>query len=172
MGTILVTDDGEWLEEHEGWVQFRLSKPLVVPPLFSDSEPDSYEGWTTAWVDGIEELRCAARAGCECGWRGPETPWPGGEPTEEEREALMEPWYDEHVNPIRREHAALSHIRAAHDALQTIETQMHGAEDTLTRAVRAARDQGVSWTQIGYQLGVSKQAAQQRFGGDRETVTS
>jgi hypothetical protein len=49
---------------------------------------------------------------------------------------------------------------------------MHGAEDTLTRAVRAARDQGVSWTQIGYQLGVSKQAAQQRFGGDRETVTS
>lgn len=38
------------------------------------------------------------------------------------------------------------------------------AEETLRDAVRAARTAGESWTVIGAALGVSKQAAQQRFG--------
>ncbi|MFV0318521.1 MAG: hypothetical protein ACK5O2_16365 [Microthrixaceae bacterium] len=39
------------------------------------------------------------------------------------------------------------------------------AEDELRSAVRAARAEGHSWTEIGAVLGgVSKQAAQQRFG--------
>ena len=42
------------------------------------------------------------------------------------------------------------------------------AELVLRREVFAARRQGHSWAAIGYALGVSKQAAQQRFGGTTE----
>jgi hypothetical protein len=42
------------------------------------------------------------------------------------------------------------------------------AELTLRRQVQAARRGGHSWEGIGYALGVSKQAAQQRFGGPAE----
>lgn len=37
------------------------------------------------------------------------------------------------------------------------------AEERLREAVRSARDAGDSWVVIGAALGVSKQAAQQRF---------
>ncbi len=42
------------------------------------------------------------------------------------------------------------------------------AELALRRQVLAARQDGHSWAAIGYALGVSKQAAQQRFGGTAE----
>lgn len=38
------------------------------------------------------------------------------------------------------------------------------AEQKLRDAVRAARDAGDSWTIIGAALGITRQAAQQRFG--------
>lgn len=38
------------------------------------------------------------------------------------------------------------------------------AEDALYRAVEDAREAGMSWQAIGDVLGVSRQAAQQRFG--------
>lgn len=37
-------------------------------------------------------------------------------------------------------------------------------ERQVADAVRAARDAGVSWSRIGKELGVSAQAAQQRYG--------
>lgn len=37
------------------------------------------------------------------------------------------------------------------------------AEDQLTRTARAARHAGASWTQIGDALGITRQAAQQRW---------
>lgn len=39
------------------------------------------------------------------------------------------------------------------------------AERLLEAAVAADRDEGASWADIGIALGVSRQAAQQRFGG-------
>jgi hypothetical protein len=42
---------------------------------------------------------------------------------------------------------------------------LKAAELTLRRQVFVARKSGHSWAAIGYALGVSKQAAQQRFGG-------
>lgn len=43
--------------------------------------------------------------------------------------------------------------------------QLEAAKDELHDAVRAAREAGDSWAAIGAALGVSKQAAAQRFGG-------
>jgi hypothetical protein len=113
MGTIQFIPDASHpghdigLYDHEGWVEYRLSRPLVLPPLFPDGQPSVYEGWTTLWTKGVDELRCEVRAGCDCGWRGPSFPWPGrdlleGDPTqgaeatEEQRDALMLAW-DRHV---------------------------------------------------------------------------
>lgn len=42
------------------------------------------------------------------------------------------------------------------------------AEETLRLAVWVARDHGASWADVGAGLGISKQAAQQRFGSTRE----
>lgn len=39
------------------------------------------------------------------------------------------------------------------------------ADEELRAAVRAAREAGDSWTVIGAALDISRQAAQQRFGG-------
>jgi hypothetical protein len=41
------------------------------------------------------------------------------------------------------------------------------SERQLQQAVSRLREQGRSWSEIGRGLGVSKQAAQQRFGGSR-----
>lgn len=56
-----------------------------------------------------------------------------------------------------RDGAALRRIEQAQRATEA-------AERSLGESVRAARDEGYSWTAIGLALGgVSKQAAQQRF---------
>jgi len=91
----------EGLYDHEGWLEYRLSGPLVLPALFADEPPSVYEGWTTLYAAGVDELRCAVRAGCDCGWRGPELPWPGGEPTDEQHDALLAWWELSHAGPLR-----------------------------------------------------------------------
>lgn len=50
-------------------------------------------------------------------------------------------------------------FRAIRAAAKNVET----AEQELRDAVRAAREAGDSWTIIGAALGISRQAAQQRF---------
>lgn len=50
----------------------------------------------------------------------------------------------------------LAWIRTAHQALAE-------AEQTLLAAITRARQNGTSWTEVGTQLGVTRQAAQQRF---------
>ena len=41
-----------------------------------------------------------------------------------------------------------------------------GAQERLARALAGARSAGASWAQVGDALGISRQAAQQRYGGD------
>jgi hypothetical protein len=48
-------------------------------------------------------------------------------------------------------------IRAAYDEVEAAKTR-------LNEAVRAAHDAGLSWGLIGMTLGVTRQAARQRFG--------
>lgn len=52
-----------------------------------------------------------------------------------------------------------THFREIIAAFEAVDA----AENELRAAVRAAREAGDSWTVIGAALGVTKQAAQQRF---------
>ncbi len=54
----------------------------------------------------------------------------------------------------------LERLAAAHDLAQSLRAR---ADELLDQFVNAARDADCSWTEIGGILGVSKQAAQQRF---------
>jgi len=49
------------------------------------------------------------------------------------------------------------------DWISTAHEQTKNAERHLTAAVARARQNGASWSVIGTQLGISRQAAQQRF---------
>ena len=101
MGTILFSAGGEGLYDHEGWLEYRLSEPLVLPPLVAGGEPAIYEGWTTLYATGVDDLRIAVRAGCDCGWRGPESPWAGGEPSDADHDEMMAVWELTHAGPLR-----------------------------------------------------------------------
>jgi hypothetical protein len=64
---------------------------------------------------------------------------------------------------------AVGHVSRPEPAegLDRIEVSLQAERDVrvdLVGAVRQARDRGFSWTQIGAILGVTRQAAQQRFG--------
>ena len=50
--------------------------------------------------------------------------------------------------------------------IQTAHANLSAAEDDLRESVQAARDAGDSWTIIGAALNITRQAAQQRFGGN------
>jgi hypothetical protein len=96
MGTILFTfKDGkpdEGLYDHEGWVEFLDS---------------ATGGWSSSWghealgSPGHDPIR--VRAGCDCGWRGPDLPWSAADdyPTEAQQEALQAVWMLQHAGPLR-----------------------------------------------------------------------
>ena len=52
------------------------------------------------------------------------------------------------------------------DALEDIITLADDIEDIIRHAVTGLRGQGYSWADIGTRLGVTRQAAQQRWGGE------
>jgi hypothetical protein len=80
-------------------------------------------------------------------------------------DAEVEQWLDRLDPATTRAHDATSHreIVAASKALSD-------AEDRLRRAVADARAAGYSWAMVGASLGVSRQAAQQRFGEEQAVV--
>jgi hypothetical protein len=73
----------------------------------------------------------------------------------------VEQWLDTLDPAAARAYDATPHRRivAANKALAD-------AEDGLRKAVADARAAGYSWAMVGASLGVSRQAAQQRFGED------
>jgi hypothetical protein len=50
------------------------------------------------------------------------------------------------------------------DHLSSFVSHLRNAEDAVEDAVQKARDEGASWSEIGVALGVTRQAAQQRYG--------
>jgi hypothetical protein len=79
--------------------------------------------------------------------------------TRAERAADLEAWADRvSVNEL---HEADTHgLRA----IAELADQRDHVEDELTAAVLAARRANRSWSEIGAMLGVSKQAAQRKYG--------
>ncbi len=53
------------------------------------------------------------------------------------------------------------------DTLPELAQLQHDLDQALTHAVRGLRDFGYSWTEIAVRLGVTRQAAQQRWGEQR-----
>lgn len=51
------------------------------------------------------------------------------------------------------------------DAIQCLRMLTETATSSLETAVRLARERGMTWDEVGKWLGVTRQAAQQRFGG-------
>ena len=49
-------------------------------------------------------------------------------------------------------------------AIAELAEMLHGVDEQLTDAVRSARKAHRSWSEIGTMLGVSKQAAQRKYG--------
>lgn len=43
---------------------------------------------------------------------------------------------------------------------------LDAAESRMRHSVARAREEGATWAEVGEALGVTRQAAQQRFGGD------
>lgn len=80
----------------------------------------------------------------------------------EELEALVaqvESWASA-VDPRDLREVPVEDLRAITSLVATMEE----VERTLAGAIDRARHDGYSWSQIGTALGVSKQAAQQRYG--------
>ncbi len=95
---------------------------------------------------------------CSCGWTGTERPAVPDEagarhydpPLEED--VFHAEWLA-HVQPV----TVLSDLERLVEDLRSLEGQ-------VVEAIHTARRHGASWSQVGRILGVSKQAAQQRWG--------
>lgn len=74
--------------------------------------------------------------------------------------AVVEEWLDSLDPATVQARDAIHHRRVIAARKQVDETR-----DELGRAVAQARAAGESWAAIGMALGISRQAAQQRFGG-------
>ena len=70
---------------------------------------------------------------------------------------------DPHTTPAR-DARHLRHIREAADAFEAAKAHLDDAKARLDDAVAEARAHGDPWGLIGMVLGVSRRAAQQRFG--------
>jgi hypothetical protein len=161
--------------------------PLQVP-LHSPSATGGTHTSNTAWwlYNGRDERPVAAgvRAGCECGWRSDDVfpvDFDDHEATDgfEFNDGPYAAWNGAHIEvllgtavPADIEDAAAT-VRKMLDGLAVtrplaalaVASQLvaHAEQRTIDAAVKARRD-GRTWEQVGDALGVSRQAAFQRFG--------
>lgn len=75
----------------------------------------------------------------------------------------VEQWLDD-LDPA----TTAAYDASPHRQILAARQALDDAEGGLGKAVTDARVAGYSWAMIGASLGVSRQAAQQRFGGMRE----
>lgn len=148
--------------EHEGWVQ----------PIFNDGEAGTGTSNGTGIVfdayTSQERVRPYSeithlRMVCECGeWKGTtvalaDLPADHYDPlwrelTDKGEEPLHAEWR-RHVAPFN----AVHQLAGLADEARVI-------DDKINEAVRGARSAGASWSQIGAELGMTKQGAQQKYG--------
>ena len=78
--------------------------------------------------------------------------------TRAQRAAALETWADE----VDFDHLIVANTDAL-KAISEIADRRDRLDSALTDAVRSARRDGRSWSEIGAMLGVSKQAAQRKY---------
>ena len=76
-----------------------------------------------------------------------------------ERAAALEEWAD-NVNPEDLTTADTESLRA----IAELAERRDAIDDALLEAIRAARRANRTWSEIGAMLGVTKQAAQRKYG--------
>jgi hypothetical protein len=76
---------------------------------------------------------------------------------------------DDYARFVRRVITAYGRRIASGDieGLATLVDISHELDDVLEHAILGLRDAGFSWNDIGTRLGISRQAAHQRWGGDQ-----
>jgi hypothetical protein len=91
----------------------------------------------------------------------------GSRPSKPRRRDVVE--NDEYAAFIRRILRAYARRVASGDveALRDMVGLSSLLDDTITQAVIGLRSHGYSWAEIGDRLGITRQAAQQRWGGDK-----
>jgi hypothetical protein len=144
------------LPGHEGFVAVRLASGGVARA----------EGYAGPFHDYV--------AACDCGWFD-ERAFPAGETG---RQAVAEQWWRAHAIPlltteppgwltvksdVLREQIEILLGTQPQAALKLL-AEVDGWRRTLTeQAVAEARKQGMSWASIGSTLGISRQAAHERY---------
>jgi hypothetical protein len=143
------------LPGHEGIVGFRLPDGSLLPPAGGIGDPVGY------------------RAMCSCGWTGG-SDYP---PTDAGRMSATSDWV-QHMKPLWASAPPqwlLSRSDTLRDNLAELATQWplqalgvlaeveRWQRPLIEKAVAVARDNGVSWVEIGAALGITKQSAHERF---------
>lgn len=136
------------LPDHEGYVLAELDREVA---LYTDDGG--------RWTASDTQTREAApigrhRPACSCGWRGPIVNTGVIDVFLDDRlhDALLVTW-EMHTEPL----ISLAELRRSAE-------RVAWEQDRIVTLVRAARHAGRSWSEIASALGVSKQAAQQRYG--------
>jgi hypothetical protein len=68
------------------------------------------------------------------------------------------------LHVLSQQHNILSGIGEALEERQRLQAETERIDERITSLVAAAREYGITWHQIGRVLGMSKQAAWERFG--------
>ena len=140
MGSILFTEAGEGLYDHEGYVAHIL---------------DDGSSAGGVWTAEIGRRTVGWRCECSCGWAGPVYDSRGPQsPSDDQADEMMDrDWDAGHARPL----LALAELPA-------LARRADEAAAEFRAGVGRARAQGRSWEQIAKALGVSRQAAWERFG--------
>lgn len=110
----------------------------------------------TSYGHGIPDVCIGVEVQCDCGWAGkrwdaPEEGWAGYDCVDDRDDEAGELW-------VAHVYEAVPLLRLQHAAQALAE-----AKEDVENAVYAAAHNGKSWSEIGEVLGISKQAAWERY---------
>lgn len=168
----IIEEEGLY-HEHEGWVALvladgRVSASTTRGGVLVDAltDADIAAGREVERFPGTDHVNVLVpwqevalwRVTCQCGWTGTELPattdpkYGTRDCPEEIEDRVFLPEWRRHVDPL----IALTNLR-------DLAGQLRDLEQRISEKVRLARTAGASWTDIGYQVGLTKQGAQQRW---------
>lgn len=165
------------LPDHEGYLGYRVASDLSAG--IGDDPPPRAGDVVGYWNRHVHQAGIDAMVpACECGWQGTPVPVAGVDEAEDLRSVARIAWRTEHAAGLlaaappydlgRELDGALDRVAelagdrpvAALALLRQITTR---ADRVAHAAAGEARRRGSTWEEIGAALGVSRQAAAERF---------